>query len=66
MQKIKLQNQKIQRMRTYHYISIPKAFIDNGLLSTEKTYKVTIEEISETLKNPTNQSQIKTIPEESI
>ena len=45
------------------YISIPKAFIDNGLLSTKKTYKITIEEISEMPKKPTNQNQIETNPE---
>jgi len=66
MKKIKLQNQRIQRMRNYHYISIPKAFIDNGLLSTKKTYKITIEEISEMPKKPTNQNQIETIQEESV
>ncbi len=54
MSKIKLQNRKIQKMNNYHYISIPKTFIDNGLLSTKKKYKITLEEIQEKIQTPKN------------
>ncbi len=57
MSKIKLQNRKIQKMNTYHYISIPKTYMDNGLLSTQKRYKIILEEIPEmnqTPKSPEN------------
>ncbi len=47
MSKIKLQNRKIQKMSNYHYISIPKTYIDNDLLSMKKKYKITLEEIPE-------------------
>jgi hypothetical protein len=66
MKQIKLENQRIQKMRDYHYISIPKAFMDNGLLSTKKKYRVIIEEISETPKEPTIQNQIETVQEETV
>lgn len=43
-----LENQKIQKMKNYHYISIPKAYIDTKLLSTSKKYNVIlIERIQE-------------------
>jgi len=44
---ISLENQKIQKMGTYHYISIPKAFIDNKLLIPGKKYKVILIENAE-------------------
>ncbi|KKN33208.1 hypothetical protein LCGC14_0806030 [marine sediment metagenome] len=66
MSKIKLQNQKIQKMRNYHYISIPKAYIDNGLLSTKKRYKVLLEEMREKTQEPNNsENQLETATEES-
>ena len=42
---IKVKNKKISKMDEYHYISVPKAFIDNGILSIEKQYNVYFEEI---------------------
>jgi len=47
---MKIENKKIGKMDDYHYVSIPKALIDTGVLSTEKRYNITIEEIPENNK----------------
>ena len=43
-EKIQLKNKRIQNMDEYHYIGIPKSFIDNGILSKNKKYNVFFEE----------------------
>ena len=55
MSEIKLENRKIQKMNSYHYISIPKTYIDNGLLSTNKKYRVILEEIPDKYQSSENQ-----------
>lgn len=43
---IPLKNVQINaRKDGWYSITIPKAFIDNGILSPEKSYNVTLEEI---------------------
>ncbi len=39
---INLKNKKIGKMDEYHYIGIPKAYFDGGVLSTDKRYDITI------------------------
>ena len=41
---VNLKNKKIGKMDEYHYIGIPKAFFDGGVLSTDKKYDITITE----------------------
>lgn len=45
--RIKLEAQRIKRMNEYHYVSIPKALIDNNVLSLNKKYVIIIVETDE-------------------
>ena len=42
---IKLEKKRIQKIKDYHYFSIPKALVDNKVLDITKEYDVTIEEV---------------------
>lgn len=53
MSKVILEKQKIlASTRNYHFVSIPKAFMDNNLLSTSKKYKIIFIELEDDTKTP--------------
>jgi len=43
---VELKNKKINKMDDYHYVGIPKSLFDTGVLSSQKRYDITIEEVS--------------------
>lgn len=45
--KLTLEKQKIRKMGNYHYISVPKALMDTGVLSLSKKYDIIISEINQ-------------------
>jgi len=53
---VEIKEKKIRNMGDYHYISIPKALIDNGILSLNKKYRIIFEEIKDQVQSK-NQSQ---------
>jgi len=55
---INLEKQKIKKMGDYHFISIPKALMDNGILNLNREYRVIFEEIEDQkIQNQNNKNR---------